>query len=325
MSTLVDLVEMIEKPEVLHNINTKLFFVLFPQVRALQELALESTNFYYSSSEYRVTVSILDITNCRLFRSMISEVPAEKPNNFMKIKFLNKVEERHQPSSTPTINIVSDRIPVYFKDKRPPTVSYEYIHTVASKLFNFASTLSNLNTFYIYLSLGFVNTFIWMLVVMCVMHEDEDPYSIQGTWSCYWLDQFHTLALNTWNLSTFFPLYWIGLWFIFLIALGVELPFVYSCHSFPEYYNLFSVVRLSIRTFCFIIIDAPRSDIQANPVCINDKNWNFVSTCHHSWLSSSRYISLPLPPPPPPPNGRKPGSLLSTPDIGYPLSSKSIF
>ena len=79
MSTLVDLVEMIEKPEVVHNINTKLFFVLFPQVRALQELALESTNFYYSSSEYRVTVSILDITNCRLFRSMMLLYEARHP------------------------------------------------------------------------------------------------------------------------------------------------------------------------------------------------------------------------------------------------------
>ena len=40
---------------------------------------------------------------------------------------------------------LTDKIPVYFKDKEPPTVSCQYTSTVASKVFNFASTLSNLN------------------------------------------------------------------------------------------------------------------------------------------------------------------------------------
>ena len=43
MSTLVDLVDMIEKPEGVQKINTKLFSISFPQLRCLQELALEST------------------------------------------------------------------------------------------------------------------------------------------------------------------------------------------------------------------------------------------------------------------------------------------
>ena len=45
MSTLVDLVDMTEKPEGAHKINTKLLSISFPQLRGLQELALESTNF----------------------------------------------------------------------------------------------------------------------------------------------------------------------------------------------------------------------------------------------------------------------------------------
>ena len=90
MSTLVDLVDMIEKPEGVHKINTKLFSISFPQLHCLQELALESTNFDYSSAEYRVTAIILDIANYRLFRSVRNDVPAEKPKHFMKIKFLNK-------------------------------------------------------------------------------------------------------------------------------------------------------------------------------------------------------------------------------------------
>ena len=69
---------------------TKLFSISFPQLRALQELALQSTNFDYSCAEYRVTAIILDIASYRLFRFVRSDVLGEKPKNFMKIKFLNK-------------------------------------------------------------------------------------------------------------------------------------------------------------------------------------------------------------------------------------------
>ena len=70
--------------------NTKLFSISFPQLRGLQKVALESTNFDYSSAEYRVTAIVLDIANYRLFRPVRSDVPAKKPKHFMKIKFLNK-------------------------------------------------------------------------------------------------------------------------------------------------------------------------------------------------------------------------------------------
>ena len=90
MSTLVDLVDMIKKPEGVHKIHTKLFSISFPQLCCLQELALESTNFDYSSAEYRVIAIILDIANFRLFRPVRSDVPVENPKHFMKIKFLNK-------------------------------------------------------------------------------------------------------------------------------------------------------------------------------------------------------------------------------------------
>ena len=36
------------------------------------------------------------------------------------------------------------------------------------------------------------------------MHEAGDAYSIRSTWSCYWLDQFLTLALNILILSIFY-------------------------------------------------------------------------------------------------------------------------
>ena len=65
--------------------------------------------------------------------------------NFMKIKFFNKVVDAINLSALLRLTSVIDKIPVYFKDKEPRIVSYEYTSTVARKLFNFASTLSNLN------------------------------------------------------------------------------------------------------------------------------------------------------------------------------------
>ena len=84
MSTLVDLLDMIEKPEGVHKINTKLFSISFPQLHGLRKLALESRNFDYSSAEYRVTAIILSIANYRLFRPVRNDVPAEKPKHLMR-------------------------------------------------------------------------------------------------------------------------------------------------------------------------------------------------------------------------------------------------
>ena len=62
-----------------------------------------------------------------------------------------------------------------------------------------------------------------------VMHEADDAYSVSSIWSCYWLDQFLTLALNTLILSIFYislDLYTMSE--ILLILVGVELPLCVS-------------------------------------------------------------------------------------------------
>ena len=145
MSTLVDLVDTFEKPEGVQKINTKLFSISFPQLRCLQEVALEPTNFDYSSAEYRVIAIILDIANFRLFRPVRSDVPAENPKHFMKIKFFNKAVDAINLPALLRSTSVTNKIPVYFRDKEPPIVSYKYTSTVASKLFNFSPALSNLS------------------------------------------------------------------------------------------------------------------------------------------------------------------------------------
>ena len=95
--------------------------------------------------EYRVTAIILDIANYRLFRPVRNGVPGEKPKHFMKIKFLNKAVDSINIQALLRSTSVIDKIPVYFRDKEPPILSYEYTSTVASKIFNFAPALSILN------------------------------------------------------------------------------------------------------------------------------------------------------------------------------------
>ena len=102
-------------------------------------------NGHRSSAEYRVIAIILDIANFRLFRPVRSDVPAETPKHFMKIKFLNKAVDAINLPALLRSTSVTNKIPVYFRDTEPPIVSYEYTSTVASKLFNFSPALSNLN------------------------------------------------------------------------------------------------------------------------------------------------------------------------------------
>ena len=63
----------------------------------------------------------------------------------MKIKFLHKGIDAINFPQLLRSQFIMDKIPPYFKDKEPPIISYQYTNTVASKLFNFSSTLSNLN------------------------------------------------------------------------------------------------------------------------------------------------------------------------------------
>ena len=63
----------------------------------------------------------------------------------MKIKFLHEGIDAINLPQLLRSQSVMDKIPAYFKDKEPPIISYQYTNTVANKLFNFSSALSNLD------------------------------------------------------------------------------------------------------------------------------------------------------------------------------------
>ena len=145
MNTLLELVDMIDQPEGVHKINTILFSVSIPQLCVLQESALESDNYHFSYAEYREVAIILDIANYRLFKPVRSDVAVDPPKYFMKVKFMNKAIDAINHPAILASKSVAKRIPVYFRNKEPPIISYEYTNTVVSKLLNFASILSNLD------------------------------------------------------------------------------------------------------------------------------------------------------------------------------------
>ena len=63
----------------------------------------------------------------------------------MKVKVLSKAVDAINLPALLRSTSVTDKIPVHFRDKEPPIMSYEYIGTVASKLSNFSPIHSNLN------------------------------------------------------------------------------------------------------------------------------------------------------------------------------------
>ena len=85
------------------------------------------------------------------------------------------------------------------------------------------------------------------------MHEAEDAYSIRSTWSCYWLDQFLTLAPNILILPIFYLSMVLSTNYFARFS-GCLASFVCSCHSILECCVTFSGVKLSIRSFVLLLL-----------------------------------------------------------------------
>ena len=83
------------------------------------------------------------------------------------------------------------------------------------------------------------------------MHEADDAYSIWSTWSCYWLDQFLTLALDAWILSKFSTLYWICLLLVFLVLVATQNTGTHTVNlSIAQDFNGKEYIHYSIEEFC---------------------------------------------------------------------------
>ena len=146
IDTFINLIDSIDQPQDVHKIKTTLFSISLPKLRELQSLALESTNYDYESAEYRVTAIILDTAQYRLFRPVRSDLlSTDAKTHFIKLDFINKGIGAVNLPSILRSKSVTETVSTYFKEKEPSIISYTYTKTIASKIFNFSSTLLDLD------------------------------------------------------------------------------------------------------------------------------------------------------------------------------------
>ena len=142
VDTFINFIDSIDQPQGVHKIKTTLFSISLPKLRELQSLALESTNYDYESAEHRVTAIILDTAQYRLFRPVRSDLlSTDAKTHFIKLDFINKGIDAVNLPSILRSKSITETVPTYL----PPIISYTYTKTIASKIFNFSSTLLDLD------------------------------------------------------------------------------------------------------------------------------------------------------------------------------------
>ena len=82
----------------------------------------------------------------RLFRPVRSDLlNTDAKTHFIKLDFINKGIDAVNLPSILRSKSVTETVPTYFKEKEPPIISYTNTKTIASKIFNFSSTLLDLD------------------------------------------------------------------------------------------------------------------------------------------------------------------------------------
>ena len=81
-----------------------------------------------------------------LFRPVRSDLlSTDAKTHFIKLDFINKGIDTVNVPSILRSKSVTETVPTYFKEKEPLIISYTYTKTIASKIFNFSSTLLDLD------------------------------------------------------------------------------------------------------------------------------------------------------------------------------------
>ena len=81
-----------------------------------------------------------------MFRPVRSDLlSTDAKTRFIKLDFINKGIDAVNLPSTLRSKTVTQTVSAYFKEKEPPIISYTYTKTITSKIFNFSSTLLDLD------------------------------------------------------------------------------------------------------------------------------------------------------------------------------------
>ena len=139
---MVNLIDLIDQPQGVHKIKTTLLSISLPKLRDYNHLPKNPQTMTMDL----LSVVILDTAQYRLFRPVRSDfLSTDAKTHFIKLGFINKGIDAVNLPSILRSRSVTETVPTYFKEKEPPIISYTYTKTIASKIFNFSSTLSDLD------------------------------------------------------------------------------------------------------------------------------------------------------------------------------------
>ena len=94
-------------------------------------------NFLLSKCLYAASV---------LFQPVRSNNCVPEPRrHFIKIHFHNKGIDKVNLHNMLHNKLVNSKVPIYFKEKEPPVISYKYTDNISRKVFNYNQTLSDVN------------------------------------------------------------------------------------------------------------------------------------------------------------------------------------
>ena len=130
----------------LHHIRTSLYSLPLKTLHVLYESILTLHFADVGSPEHRLQGIILDISSNRLFKAVrVCDSIETKNRPFLKIKFPNKGIDALNLSNILNQKSVQSNIPPYFEYKESPCISYSYTSSVATKIFNYKTSLQQID------------------------------------------------------------------------------------------------------------------------------------------------------------------------------------
>ena len=122
----------------LHNLLTKIHSL---QLSDLHKLFLKCRNNNLRLDNRFLNI-ILDVCCSKLFLPVRSNNPASKVRHrFIKIYYHNKGIGKIKLNNILRNKLVNSKIPLYFKYKEPPFISYKHTHNISKKVFNYNSVV----------------------------------------------------------------------------------------------------------------------------------------------------------------------------------------
>ena len=141
-TTVEHLVNIWKDSDRLHTLRTTLFGLPLNKLFKLVEEA--KVHRKRGELEFELMFSVVNsISKQRLYKPVQASGSDPVERKFMRINFVNKGIEYLNISNILRNKKVRKNIPPYFKDQEPPTISYKYPKSIATKILNFNQVAKN--------------------------------------------------------------------------------------------------------------------------------------------------------------------------------------